>query len=121
MKAFRKSAFLPFARRRTQTEVDPVSMTQESHRDQTDVNAIVARFDRTGQLPPATRQPQYGDVTDLQVDLTEAINRSRHAISTAQEFADQWQPAPPAPEPAPAPNPDPVATPVAPTGRPPAD
>lgn len=78
---------------------DGESMTQQSHFDQTDVNAIVARFDRTGQLPPARQAPVYGDVTGLQGDLTDRINQSRDTISIAEKFAQAW--APKEPEPAP--------------------
>jgi len=45
----------------------------------TDVNNIVARFARTGELPPATSQGQYCDVTNLQGDLAEIITKGKEA------------------------------------------
>jgi len=71
---------------------DQPSMTQQSHYDQTDVNAIVARFERTGAMPPPTKPAMYGDVTDLQGELTELIQRSQEQISAARNFLNQWQP-----------------------------
>lgn len=81
----------PYARPRSKTIIEGESMTQHSHADQTNVNLIVERFQRTGYMPPPTRQPQYGDVTGLQVDLTEAYNRSLDTIQSAQEYAAQWE------------------------------
>lgn len=68
------------------------SMTQQAHLDQTDVNAIVARFDRTGQLPPALRAGQYADVTGLQGDLTERLNYAQDTLTMAEKFANAWTP-----------------------------
>lgn len=71
------------------------TMTQQSHKDQTDVNAIVARFDRTGYMPPEKGQRQYGDVTALQGELTDLIEKSRSDIKKARDFTQAWRPAPP--------------------------
>lgn len=71
---------------------DGESMTQQCHKDQTDVNAIVARFDRTGYLPPNTGQGQYGDVTGLQGDLTERISLASQTIQRAEAFAAGYKP-----------------------------
>lgn len=58
------------------------SRTVQSAADSCDVNKIIQRYDRTGILPDSGRGPgQYGDVTGLQGDLTEAINLSRDAQS----------------------------------------
>lgn len=59
------------------------SMTRQSEKASADVNAIVERFARTGQLPPNIKQPIYDDVTGLQVDLTEAYNAS---IATRTQY-----------------------------------
>lgn len=85
----------PWCRVRVITENDEPSMTQQSHKDQTDVNAIVERFQRTGQLPPAIREPTYADVTELQGDYTEMVNRARQTMQTASEFAASWVETPP--------------------------
>lgn len=42
------------------------SMTKQSHKDDCDVNIIVARFVKTGVLPEDSRVPQYGDVSSLE-------------------------------------------------------
>lgn len=77
------------------------SLTQVCHGNETDVNAIVERFQRTGKLPEHRQEPQYGDCTELQTDLTLAYNTAMHHIETFNDFAEQYQPAtepePPAP------------------------
>lgn len=76
----------PWARVRTRTVLDPVSKTHQSFRDACDVNNIVARYERTGELPPARHNPTYGDVVALQGDLTDKVNRSREVISSTTDF-----------------------------------
>lgn len=66
------------------------SMTQQQHKDQTDVNAIVERFERTGSLPPNMGQGQFADVSELQGDLSDLINRSRDIQQRFNEFASSW-------------------------------
>ena len=41
------------------------TMTIQSERDLTDINNVVAKYQRTGQLPLPTKQAQYGDVSEL--------------------------------------------------------
>jgi len=53
--------------------------TDDSHGNDTDVNNIIARFARTGGLPPNPNQPYYGDVSSLQGDLTDIIEKGREA------------------------------------------
>lgn len=55
------------------------SRTQQSHRDASDVNYIVQRFQRTGELPknPRGLEGRYEDVTGLQEELTEAFNKAQ--------------------------------------------
>lgn len=67
------------------------SMTQQAHKDQTDVNAIVERFERTGSLPPNMGTGQYADVTGLQADYAELIQRSKDIQDRFQQFASNWQ------------------------------
>lgn len=55
------------------------SKVDTSHGNDTNINNIVARFARTGQLPKCDETPQYADVTGLQQDLTEIIQRGREA------------------------------------------
>lgn len=46
------------------------SMTHQAHAESCDVNNVIGRYARTGQLPPSTRQAQFADVTHLNKDLT---------------------------------------------------
>lgn len=65
----------PTTRTRLAIATGGVSLTRQAAKQQTDVNHIVSRFMETGQLPPATRQGQYADVSNLQThDLTSAHN-----------------------------------------------
>lgn len=68
------------------------TMTQQAAFDQTDVNQIVARFHRDGYMPTNNRTPQYGDVTQLQGDLTQKLCEAEAIIKTAAEFAEKWSP-----------------------------
>lgn len=90
------------------------SETIDSAGNDTDINVIMSRFERTGILPPATVEPQYADVVDLQGDLTEINQRSQEALAIANRFAESWtnnqaqkaaeaahQPAPAPPDPQP--------------------
>ena len=49
----------------------------------TDVNNIVARFARTGIMPPS-KEAQYADVTHLQGDLAEMITKGKEAEKELQ-------------------------------------
>ena len=64
--------------------------TDTSLGNDTDVNRIVERFARTGSLPenPSTTEPQYGDITNLQGDLTELIEKGQQAKKSLQELKD---------------------------------
>lgn len=55
------------------------SVTQHAHRDQTNINEIIKRYDRTGVLPGPDDNPgQYMDCTELsQRNLTELIEEAR--------------------------------------------
>lgn len=89
---------------------DQESLVQQAHWDQTDVNAIVDRYHRTGILPPVQNNGVYADVTGLQGDLTERIQKSREDIAAASEFIRNWKPKEPeAPESPPANNNNPPA------------
>lgn len=51
--------------KRVSTVFKGESKTEQSHRDKCNINSIVARFHKTGQLPPATATPHYGDFTQV--------------------------------------------------------
>lgn len=75
----------PYERVRQQITFPGESKTDRSFGNDTDVNNIVARFARTGDIPQPLGNEQYCDVTGLQGDLTEMIENSRKAISELQE------------------------------------
>lgn len=75
----------PRDRHRTQFLVDGPSLTDTSHAEACDINFIVHRYARSGHLPPATREPFFGDVTQLQGDLSERLAWSHQVISDYQE------------------------------------
>ena len=77
----------PYTRVRQVAGIPSDSKTVKDAGNDTDVNNIVARFARTGELPPATREPQYGDVTAMQGDLTEIIAKGQ----AAQKALDDLQ------------------------------
>lgn len=69
----------PYDRVRSVTVIEGESMTDESHRESCDIHTIIRQFDRTGLLPPDPRgrEPQYGDVSHLNRDLTSLIQDAR--------------------------------------------
>lgn len=75
----------PWTRERVQHTVVGESLTHQSHADSCDVNNIIRRYERTGELPLARRPPQYGDVTGLQGDLTERHQAAQEIIETSRE------------------------------------
>lgn len=68
------------------------SNTSDAAGNDTDVNVIMARFERTGILPDATTPPVYDDVTSLQGDLTEIHIRTMEAMEIAEKFKKAWKP-----------------------------
>lgn len=60
--------------------------TQQNHKQSVDVNHIIKRFDRTGQLPPATVQGVYGDVSDLNAYYGEIVAQAKENIAAAEAF-----------------------------------
>lgn len=80
--------------KRTRLQVDLSGQTKRvdtSHGNDTDVNKIVARFARTGQLPTNPIEPQYADVTGLQGDLTEMIEKGKDAQKELTELENANQ------------------------------
>ena len=50
------------------------SLTRQSEADQCDINKIMERFDRTGQLPVSLKaQPQYGDARTVDFQTAKQI------------------------------------------------
>lgn len=67
----------PLSRERLITQTSGDSLVQAGFGNDTDVNRIIERFTRTGVLPTANSEPQYADVTGLQEDLTDLIQKQR--------------------------------------------
>lgn len=82
----------PFSRERIQFHNVGVSKTQQSFKEECDVNRIIDRFSRTGALPLAGRTPYYDDVTALQIDLTEAWSTSVDVLDKTRDFFAGWTP-----------------------------
>lgn len=59
-----RTRYVPFVRDVFDPNIHPdtgevcESLTRQEHRDECDINSILARYERTGQLPPE-RQPRY--------------------------------------------------------------
>lgn len=71
LKTFR-TAYGP--RHRVQTDVGGPSLTKQSFKEECDINVILRRFEKTGQLPDLIKQnPTYGDFSDV-ASYHEALN-----------------------------------------------
>lgn len=70
----------PWERHRVQVDASQDSVTDRSFGNDTDVNNIVARFSRTGELPNVGGEGQYADVTRLQGDLSQMICEARDTL-----------------------------------------
>lgn len=59
-----------------------VSMTQQHHAKNTNINAILRRFERTGVLPMRTAQPLQGPVPDVESfhDAMNTVIKGRQAF-----------------------------------------
>lgn len=75
----------PYERLRVETVFVGETMTVNSFKDETDINNIVGRYDRSGILPTSDKQGAFADVTGLQGDLTERINKSKAILDKAAE------------------------------------
>lgn len=77
----------PLQRERTPTDLTgQESKTDRSAGNDTDVNHIVARFQRTGIMPEPKGEAQYADVSALQGELTEILARGEAARKELQEL-----------------------------------
>lgn len=78
----------PFSRMRVVTLVGSDDCTDQTHAESVDVNSIIRKYKRTGELPHPRpgRVPQYADVTALQDGtLTEQLSRARDARAALAE------------------------------------
>ena len=80
----------PYDRVRSPANISSDSVTVKDAGNDTDINHIVARFKRTGEMPVGHgTPPQYGDVTALQGDLTEIIQKGREAEKELEQLQIQ--------------------------------
>lgn len=85
-----KKSFVEPASLRCRQQIDWVgdSLTHQAHKDEADVNKIVGRYARTGQLPEPRKGAAYADVSGLQADLTQRINESRDITSKVKKHVE---------------------------------
>lgn len=67
------------------TENMEPSLTQESDRNETDINVIMERFNRTGQLPQVQMEAMSGDFSDI-TDFRDALDRVQAAQAAFMEI-----------------------------------
>ncbi|AXH73328.1 MAG: internal scaffolding protein [Microviridae sp.] len=72
---------LQHQRMRVQHVPQGESMTLQSEASACDINEIVRKYDQTGFLPVARMEPQYGDVSELNGDFGELLNKSIDALT----------------------------------------
>lgn len=77
---------------RFQTTIEGESLTEQSHKKSVDVNAIIARYARTGELPGDASAARYGDVSGMNNSYQEVIDESNDKLAVANEFAKDWKP-----------------------------
>lgn len=69
--------------------------TVQADRDEADINKIVARFNKTGQLPPTYKgQPFYGDVSEmgnLQESMMKIQEAERLFMSFPAELRERFE------------------------------
>lgn len=56
-----------------------VKLTQQSGKDECDINLIIERAKRGAVIEPRPQAPQYGDFTEVPTDLRDCLNMVRRA------------------------------------------
>lgn len=67
------------------------SLASQDARDAADINFLMARFARTGEIPPASRPSVFQDNTGVPDNLGDAIMLSRTTLSTASDNLGAFQ------------------------------
>lgn len=82
-----------YSKTRQTAQVADETCTDTSFGNDTDINNIVERFQRTGHLPvePETRPAQYADVTELQEDLDVLIAKTQQGREAMSEILKAQQ------------------------------
>jgi len=78
-----------YGRKRVPVPAGGESCTDRSFGNDTDINHIVARFARTGVLPLQPNNLPFEDVTELQGDLAELLDKSEKGIQALEELEQQ--------------------------------
>lgn len=69
------------------TDIDTgVSMTKQSFREESDINQIIKRFEKTGMITVAQREGFFGDVSDIR-DYKEAVDLVQRADALFMEMS----------------------------------
>lgn len=75
----------PIRKERVQLKFTGKGRTKQSHKDECDINKLMARYANSGQLPATNPYPaRYGDFSDVP-DFQQAVNQVNEANSA---FAD---------------------------------
>lgn len=74
------------ARVRVTSDPSGESLAHNSFLEETDINKICERFMRTGQLPPARKVPQFGDVSSMNDNLSNVLNNAADVLDKTKEF-----------------------------------
>lgn len=69
----------PAERMEVITVIEGESAVHADQGNDTDINRIVERFRRTGEMPPGNGKGVYMDVSPLQQDLTEIMQKGQQA------------------------------------------
>lgn len=75
------------------TFVDPVSLTQQSSKDEADINTIVKRFLKTGVLPQGAENPRYiefNEVFDFQTAMNAVVAAERSFMAMPAEVRERF-------------------------------
>lgn len=64
----------------------PFGRTQQSSKEECDINTIVRNFGLTGELPQNVRMPESGDFVDAVTDYQTALNMVMEAEARFMEF-----------------------------------
>lgn len=66
------------------------SMTMQDHAGSVEINNIIRRFDRTGELPLGKGPGQYGDVSDYcGADYSDLVQMRQEALDRLREVDDE--------------------------------
>lgn len=79
----------PWERLRVQSVPIGETRTIDSLVDQTDINRIIGKYHRTGQLPDGNGPGQFMDVTELQGTYIELHNKAQQVVETTNELSSQ--------------------------------